>query len=314
MKTLRTGDFSELSQRKQPIHIAVGMFDGLHVGHQSVIQSALQAAELDGGISGVLTFHPHPSHLFRPANPTPQIYPTEVKQELLREMGVDLCLVQDFNEDFASNTAKQFVSWLRSIIPTLKSISVGENFRFGRGRSGSPTVLVEHLRKQGISVYSCERVHLDGEPISSTRIRQMLEQSPIEKINHLLGRPYHSVGTVQQGKKLGREIGFPTLNLPVAADILPSFGVYLARFKTIQPKRSTPRFAIANFGIRPTMEKTDSPLLEVHSLEDCPATYGDQILVEWIRKIRPEKKFNGLEELRASIRADRETALQWIKT
>ena len=314
MKTLRTPEFSELRSLKRPVHLAIGMFDGLHIGHQAVIHSAIQAAELDGSLCGILTFDPHPSHLFRPDSPTPQIYPPEVKEELLREMGLDLCLIQKFTAEFAGHTAEKFVSWIREIVPSLASVSVGENFRFGKGRTGAPSLLVDKLKNCGVSVFSCERIHLDGDPISSTRIRGILPDRPIEEVNHLLGRPYHSIGTVQEGKKLGRTIGFPTLNLPVEADILPQFGVYLVRYRLRNSPRSESRFGIANFGLRPTMENSTVPRLEIHSLEECSADYGDDVVSEWIRFIRPERKFADLDELKDAIQSDRETALRWIES
>ncbi|MFP4356920.1 MAG: riboflavin biosynthesis protein RibF [Puniceicoccaceae bacterium] len=311
MKFLSTERFSELRAINRPVHIAIGMFDGLHIGHQAVIQSALRAADLDGGLSGVLTFNPHPSHLFRPGNPTPQIYPPRVKEELLREMGVDLCLERRFDRAFAQNTAENFVGWLLGVLPRLASVSIGENFRFGKNRSGDPSFLVGKLRAAGVSVYSCERVHLDGEPISSTLIRSLLPAEPIERVNRLLGRPYHSIGVVTRGKQLGRTIGFPTLNLPFEAEIAPGFGVVLARYRVLAPRPTTPRPAVANFGLRPTVGDETIPLLEVHSLEDCPAGYGDTVLVEWIRRLRPERRFDGLEELKTAIGADREEGLRW---
>lgn len=313
MRTFYSEEFSHLQNTNDPIHLAIGMFDGLHVGHQAVIGSAIRAAGLDNGLCGILTFDPHPSHLFRPEAPTPQIYPPIVKEELLRQMGLDLCLIQNFNREFAKHSAEEFVSWIHNIIPSLASLSVGENFRFGKGRAGDPALLVDQLRSRGISVFSCERVHLDGEPISSTRIRSALPTQPIEQTNHLLGRPYHSIGIVREGKKLGRTIGFPTLNLAADPDILPPFGVYLVRYRSPASTPSSGKFGIANFGLRPTLEDTTIPQLEIHSLDDCTTDYGDTVVAEWIRFVRPERKFKDLDALKEAIRDDRETALRWIK-
>lgn len=304
MNTYRCEDYSALREIRRPVHLAIGMFDGLHIGHQTVIHSAIRAAGVDEGISGILTFDPHPSHLFRPDSPTPQIYPAPVKEELLKEMNLDLCIIQTFDADFARNSAEEFVDWLCDLVPSLASVSVGENFRFGKGRKGAPSLLVEKLRTRGISVFSCERVQLDGDPISSTRIRGLLQSEPIEVINHLLGRPYHSIGIVQKGKQLGRTIGFPTLNLPVESDIYPTYGVYLVRYRrTIDPEDKE-LWGIANFGLRPTVEQSEVPLLEIHSLDPCPADYGDTIIAKWIRFLRPEKKFKGLDELKNAIQED----------
>lgn len=313
MKTIEEKAFAELLTLHRPVHVAIGMFDGVHLGHQAVIQSAIQAAALDGGLSAVLTFQPHPSHLFRPQNPTPLIYPLPTKATALREIGVDLLLQKDFDRDFASLSADEFTGWMRSVLPRLASVSVGENFRFGKGRAGDPSVLVDRLRSHGVSVFSCERVHLNGEAISSTRIRSILPIEPIEKVNTLLGRPYRSIGEIVEGKKLGRTIGFPTMNIRVGAEILPPTGVYIARFRKLNPSPGPSYPAVANFGFRPTVEDTKTPLLEVHSLEDSAADYGDTILVEWIRMIRTERKFAGLDELKSAIAQDRQKALNFFQ-
>tara|TARA_R100000027_G_scaffold34143_1_gene24979 strand:+ start:16341 stop:17297 length:957 start_codon:yes stop_codon:yes gene_type:complete len=313
MKTFHSSEFATLRSIQRPVHLAVGMFDGIHIGHQAVIHSAIQAAELDGGLCGLLTFDPHPSYLFRPEDPTPQIYPAILKEVLLREMGLDLCLIQSFTEKFSSHTAEEFVAHLTGILPTLSSISVGENFRFGKGRSGSPSLLVKTLSQKGISVFSCERVQLDGDPISSTRIRAILPRRPIQEVNRLLGKPYHSIGTVLRGKQLGRTIGFPTLNIPIDTEILPPFGVYLVRFRKNVEASGQPQFGVANFGLRPTVESSESPLLEIHSLEERPPDYGDIVVTEWLRFLRPEKKFSNVEELKRTIQSDKESALKLIE-
>lgn len=311
MKTYEQNQFGELADLQRPIHVAIGIFDGVHLGHRAVIQSAVRAASLDGGVSAVLTFEPHPSRLFRPENPTPQIYPPAAKEETLRDFGVDLFLKKKFEPEFASLTAVGFTDWIRATLPRLASVSVGENFRFGKGRSGSPQVLVERLREFGVSVFSCERLHLNGEAISSTLIRSLLPEEPIQTVNTLLGQPYRTVGTVLEGRKIGRTIGFPTMNLSVDAEVLPKRGVYVARFRRLHPSPGAVHPAVANFGIRPTVEDSSIPLLEVHSLDQTAADYGDRLLVEWIRLIREERKFAGLEELRAAITRDRETALEF---
>lgn len=313
MKTYEQDHFGDLAKLQRPIHVAIGIFDGVHLGHQAVIQSAIQAAKLDGGVSAVLTFHPHPSHLFRPESPTPQIYPDRTKEETLRELGVDLFLRKAFEPEFAALTAGDFADWLRTTLPRLASVSVGENFRFGKGRTGSPLFLVDRLRDHGVSIYSCERLHLNGEAISSTLIRQLLPKEPIESINTLLGQPYRTVGVVTEGKRMGRTIGFPTMNIPVDAEILPVRGVYVARFRKLFPSHGATHPAVANFGIRPTVESTDIPLLEVHALDNGAADYGDTLLVEWIRLLRPEKKFSGVDELRAAISEDRNNALRFFR-
>lgn len=308
MDTIKSNDFSKLSDCQKSLHLAVGMFDGVHLGHRSVIDSAIRSAGLDNGLSGVFTFHPHPSHYFIPESPTPQIYPTEVKRFILESMSVDLYLEQVFDEGLASMTAEAFVAYLVNQFPTLASISIGENFRFGKGRMGDVSLLVKLASAQSISVYSSERVQCDGQAISSTRLRGMLDKEPIEKINRLLGHTYTTMGTIIEGEKVGRTIGFPTLNMPWNAEIAPSYGVYAVRYQLAGHKKA--QEGVANFGLRPTVNTSSNsvPLLEIHSLEPTQLSYGDNVTVQWIKKIRTEKKFSGLEELKSAINADKEAA------
>lgn len=290
----------------QPLHLAIGMFDGVHLGHRAVIESAVQSARASEALSGVLTFSPHPSVLFRPNNPTKMIQDAGVKGRILEQLGVDFVITQTFNAELASIPADDFLPWLLRALPRLVAIYVGENFRFGQGRRGDVAVLVAAGRKHGVRVFSAPRVSLNGQPISSTGIRAQLAAGDIEAANALLGYHYFSEGIVTGGKRLGRTLGFPTLNLPWSPELRPCFGVYAVR--VTGAKSAEPLAAVANYGLRPTVEQTEVPRLEVHVLGACPFGEGDSVRVEWIRFLRPEKKFAGMEELRAQIEADRETA------
>src|SRR5205807_1167661 len=156
-------------------------------------------------------------------------------------------------------------------------------------------------------VFSAPRVSLDGEPISSTRIRGRLEAGEITAANQLLGYSYFAAGTVTPGKRLGRGLGFPTLNLPWSPGLRPRFGVYVVQVLT--EKSPVPLPAVANYGLRPTVEQTTEPRLESHVLGPCPVDAGDAITVEWLRFLRPEMKFAGLDELRVQIAKDRDAAI-----
>lgn len=288
------------------LHLAIGMFDGVHLGHRAVIEAAVQSARATGALSGVLTFSPHPSVVFRPDNPTKMIHDADIKGRILKELGVDLVITQTFDAELASIPADEFLPWLLRALPRLAAIYVGENFRFGQGRRGDVAVLVAAGRKHGVRVFSAPRVNLNGEPISSTRIRAQLAGGEVESANALLGYNYFSEGTVTGGKRLGRTLGFPTLNLPWAPELRPCLGVYAVR--VTGAKSPEPLLAVANYGLRPTVEQTVVPRLEVHVLGACPFGEGDVVRIEWIRFLRPEKKFAGVEELRAQIEVDRETA------
>lgn len=302
----------DLQLPDRPVHLAIGMFDGVHLGHQSVIKGAVQAAAESGGIVAVLTFWPHPSALFSPDRPVPQITMPEFKEEVLRSLGVDLIIEQPFDPAFASIPAENFVIHLRRCLPRLVSIHIGENWRFGKGRKGNAPLLIELGRASGIHVVSALRLQREGEPISSTRIRDCLARGEIRLANTLFGYPYFSEGPVEEGKRLGRTIGFPTLNLAWDPQLKPRFGVYVVRVtRSGTGGESFP--GVANFGLRPTVDSSErrKPLLEIFLLADtCPFTVGDRLRVEWLDFLRPEKHFSNIDDLKVQIGRDVEKARQ----
>jgi riboflavin kinase/FMN adenylyltransferase len=291
-----------VSLPSRPLHVAIGIFDGVHLGHRAVIESAVQSARHSGGVSVVLTFAPHPSVLFRPENPTRMILDLPSKRAKVGSLGIDAVVVQPFTRDFAAISAEEFVPFIKRHLPRLAGIYVGENFRFGRGRKGDVAMLVAEGRRHGIMVFSAPRVNLDGEPISSTRIRERIQAGDMKGAAALLGYVYTADGTVVHGKHLGRKIGFPTLNLGWSPDLRPLYGVYAVRVSGAKSYGWLP--AVANYGLRPTVEQSSEPRLEIHMLVACPYGAGDQVAVEWVRFIRPERKFGGLEELKAQIALD----------
>lgn len=300
-----------LSERR-PLHLAIGMFDGVHLGHQAVLKAAVQSARRSGGMAAVLTFDPHPSRLFRPEDPVRLIMDRERRVAALAALGVAAVIVQPFDAAFAAIAAADFLPRLRADLPNLHTVYVGENWRFGRGRSGDVALLVTEAKKLGLHVVSAPRINGDGEPISSTRIRALLVEGRIDVANVLLGTAYASEGVVRGGKQLGRTLGFPTLNLPWEPDLRPRLGVYVVSVQRADMTDS-PRRAVANYGLRPTVEQTAVPQLEVHVLEaDCPYGPGALLRVEWLAFLRPEQKFSGLDELRAQIARDLDAARAWF--
>jgi riboflavin kinase/FMN adenylyltransferase len=235
---------------------------------------------------------------------------TPMKARVLGRLGVEVLITQPFTPELARIPAENFLPWLMQRVPRLAAVYVGENWRFGAGRRGDVALLVNEGRKHGVSVFSASRVNLDGEPISSSRVRALLVDGAIESANSLLGYTYFAEGVVQSGKKLGRTIGFPTLNIPWAPELAPKFGVYVVRVSG--PKAEGSFGGVANYGVRPTVENTSEPRLEVHVLGSCPFDAGDAIVVEWVRFLRPEQRFADLAELKAQIRRDREQAREFF--
>ena len=287
---------------RKPLHLAIGIFDGVHLGHRAVIEAAVHSARCNLGAAAVLTFAPHPSVVLRPDQPTRMIMDRPAKARLLGELGIDAVITQAFTPQFAQIPAEEFLPWLKTRLPQLVAVYVGENWRFGRGRGGDINFLVAEGKKHGITVFSAPRVNLNGEPINSSRIRTLIEAGDISAANRLLGYVYFAEGVIASGKRLGRTIGFPTLNLVWSPDLRPRFGVYVVRVtgaKSVQALRG-----VANYGLRPTVEQSIEPRLETHVLGECPYTAGDIITVEWLHFLRPEKKFSGVDELRSQIDRD----------
>ena len=296
----------------RPLHLAIGMFDGVHLGHQAVIESAVHSARRCGGLAGVLTFWPHPSALFRPDQRTRMLMNPEMKARVLGRLGVDVLITQPFTREFARITAEDFLPHLRRALPSLAGVYVGENWRFGAGRKGDVRLLLASAAQHGVPVVSVPRIVCNGEPISSTRLRDCLAAGDVGQANLLLGYSYFAEGVVTPGRRLGRTLGFPTLNLPWQPELEPRHGVYVVRVAGGESGAVRP--GVANYGQRPTVNTAGGgPLLEVHVLGDCPFGPGAQITVEWLHFLRPEQKFSGPDELRAQIARDRAAAEAWFR-
>jgi riboflavin kinase/FMN adenylyltransferase len=294
----------------RPLHLAIGMFDGVHLGHQSVIESALHSARRSGGLAGVLTFWPHPSALFHPAKPTRLLMPPEMKRSVLDRLGVDFLIEQNFSREFAQIEAREFLAHLKRRLPSLAAVYVGENWRFGRGRRGDVAMLIEEARPAGLAIFSAPRLNHNGAAISSSRIRELLAAGAMAEANALLGYSYFAEGVVESGRRLGQTIGFPTLNIAWEPELQPCHGVYAVE---VSAGQAPPVPGVANYGLRPTVGAATRPLLEVHLLESSALTYGDKLTVHWLQFLRPEAKFGSVEALRVQIALDRECAQKFFQ-
>jgi len=295
-----------------PLHLAVGMFDGVHLGHRSVLDAAIVSARRTQGVAAALTFDPHPSRLFTPDQAVPLIQSVDTKADRMLMTGLNAVITESFTREFAAVEAEDFVSHLLRALPEIKAIYVGENWRFGRGRRGDVALLNECAHVAGLQVFSAPRVNFDGAPISSTRIRHALEAGEMELVNALLGYTYRCRGPVVTGKRLGRQFGFPTLNLKWAPECPPKFGVYAAQASEQGGDKVWE--GVANYGVRPTVESDDTvqPQLEVHLFETPPFGPGTVLEVDWCAYLRSEKRFKSVEELRDQITVDRGAARHWF--
>lgn len=305
----RIQQFSSLTDVRlpaRPVHLALGMFDGVHRGHQAVIGAAVAAARAGEGMAGVFTFSAHPSRLLRPQQPVRLILNRDARRQVLARIGTEFLIEQEFTTEFSVIDASAFVPYLRKYLPTLAVMYVGENWRFGRGRQGDAALLVAEAARHGIKAVIVPRVGAGAEPISSSRIRSLIEAGRLAEANELLGYSYFCTGIIAPGRQLGRTIGFPTLNLVWEPELKPAFGVY-AVSTTDEVGRTT--LGVANYGLRPTILETTLPQLEVHLLGETTLGPGHKISVHWLQFLRPERKFAGTEELRAQIALDRQNAL-----
>ena len=290
-----------------PLHLAIGAFDGVHLGHRAVLHSAREAAWADGGIVGVLTYDPHPSKVLRPESSVPLIFTRAQKDERLTEAGAQLIHHEKFDRAHAGIEAADFPKWLKQTFPHLKSLHVGSNFQYGRGRAGNGETLITHAAAEGLGVKLVAAVHLGDETVSSSRIRQCLGAGELALAHAMLFRPYEAVGIIIGGRRLGRTIGFPTVNVAWEPELKPSYGVYAV--EVIFQGEALP--AVANYGQRPTVESGPvAPLLEAHVLRGMAPTTGDAVRVRWIRRLRAEQKFADLSALQAQIAKDVAAAKQ----
>ncbi len=309
--------FAELRElEERPIWLSIGMFDGVHLGHRAVLNHTESAARLKNGIAVALTFPEHPAKFLRRGNEPPLLMDAGTKVRNLLDAGIDYVVMRPFDKALAEIPAEEFPASLKKSVPSLCGICVGENFRFGQARHGDANSLSEIGQTLGLEVEVVSSAIHQGVSISSSRIRNALTKGEIEEVNAMLGRPYQVFGQVISGNGKGREFGFPTLNLPWTPQAKPAFGVYFAESTVGLAKER--KSAVVNYGVRPTVEKnTIQPLLEVHLLgEDDFSSHkpGDELVVNFLKFLRPEQKFDSLDSLKAQIVGDKKEAETLVAT
>lgn len=293
---------SELGQLEKPVHLALGVFDGVHVGHQEVIRHAVDAAKKDGGLAGVVTFEPHPIRVLAPERAPRRILASiQHKADLLADLGVDFLCVQEFTLDFSKREAKDFIEDLAKSSGSLRRIAVGEDWIFGKARGGNVQRLKEWGSELSFEVDAAPPVMVQGERVSSTRIRQAIRDGNLAAAKEMLGRNYTVVGTVEKGRQLARQLGFPTANVVAHNEQLPPDGVWELEAVI----NGNLHKAIGNLGRRPTVETEDARrLLEVHVFDFDGDLYEQIIEAKFLKFIRPEQKFESVDALKAQIERD----------
>jgi riboflavin kinase / FMN adenylyltransferase len=300
---------SDLNTILTPTRVALGNFDGLHLGHRAVINQVCQPSETidPDARSTVVSFNPHP-HTFFSGETRTLLTPFTEKVALLENQGVQQFVLLPFNQELASLSPEAFVEKILVTHPKAQQVSVGFNFHFGHKRSGNVTHLETIASRYGIEVMIAAPKTLENDRISSSAIRQALQSGEIERANQLLGRFYCLTGVVVQGQQMGRKLGFPTANLEVSPEkFLPRNGVY--RVAVEIEGLPQPQQGVMNLGVRPTLEGMQQTL-EVHILDWSGNLYGTTVTVSLEQFLRPEQKFASLEALSSQIQMDCETARQ----
>jgi riboflavin kinase/FMN adenylyltransferase len=283
-----------------PSSISIGVFDGVHLGHQQLVRKVMHSAQGEGHLSGVVTFESHPDELLAPQRGIRYLTTLEEKLDLLGALGVDLVVALPFTEELAKTTAHDFVVALLDRLQ-MRELWIGPDFSLGRGRQGSVDYLKRLAEELDFRVHIMQFFRDGGEVISSTRIRSLIKEGRVSDAARLLGRYPSISGAVVHGAHRGHELGFPTANLPLNERMMiPPNGVYASRIgwdAALHP-------GVVNIGQRPTFEDESHALLEAHVLDFTGDLYGKKVRVEFIEHLRPEQRFNGAEALVAQMKAD----------
>lgn len=298
-------DAAELPGVPRRVCIAIGVFDGVHLGHQQVIRQTIADASHHEAAGVVVTFDRHPNSIVAPQAVPPSVYSRAQKFEAIATLGAEATLEVKFDEVFSRQLAEDFIASLVRGFGSLRSICVGRDFSFGYKRGGNVALLQKLGAQNGFQVHALSAVALDGEMVSSTRIRECIKAGDLDRASQMLGRDYQISGQVVRGDQLGTRLGFPTANVDVGGLVVPPTGVYAVH---VFRKRDLLR-GVANLGVRPTIGSgAEEVRLEVHLMEFNQGLYGEVLTIQFIKHLRREMKFESLEALKSQIARDVEAA------
>ena len=293
----------------KPLALTIGNFDGVHLGHQALLQQLRQAAQVRGLETSVVIFEPHPREFFTPQTAPTRLTSLREKVEMFRALGLGRVQVCRFTRAFAQMPAEDFIQALHRKLAA-QYVLIGDDFRFGSGRSGDFALIERIARRDGFSVEAMHSV-LQGEVrISSTAIRETLARGELQVAEHYLGRPYSISGHVEHGNKTGRQLGYPTANIQLRHNRPPVAGIFVVR---VRIEGGEWQHGAASLGVRPTVAANGRPVLEVHLLDFNRDIYGRHLHVEFLHKLRDEAKFPDLQSLTQQITLDVEQARQWFE-
>ncbi|QQS39971.1 MAG: bifunctional riboflavin kinase/FAD synthetase [Acidobacteriota bacterium] len=288
--------------------LTLGVFDGLHLGHQAIMKTVVERASVSEGVPTVITFDPHPRAVLHPESAPPMLQTLDQRLANFNVLGIEQAIVIRFTKEFADQEAEEF---LREIVHErlqAKEIYLGHGFAFGKERRGDIELLRKMSGELGFTADEVPEVRLRGIRISSSRIRQLLKDGQVNLARRMLGRPYGIEGVIIRGDRRGHTIGFPTANLKPENRVVPKFGVYA----TATLIEGVWKKGVTNIGVRPTFESDSEPSIETHIFDFEGDLYGSVLRVRFLHRIRPERKFSGIGELKAQIERDVETAKRFF--
>jgi len=301
----------QLKQELPSSVVTIGNFDGVHLGHQQLIENVVREARYFGVPSVVYTFHPHPVKVLHPEKPTYRMFDLRDQQEQFEQRGVEYVIIEEFTREFSKLTPQDFLD--RYIVGRLhpKTLVVGHDFSFGADRAGNIPYLEKYCAQKGIRLIIIPPFQLGGTVVSSTLIREKLKNGEVEKANELLGRTYYVRGHVQKGFQRGRTIGVPTANIHPDVEFIPRLGVYCTLTKIgahLHP-------SVTNIGVNPTFEENGkNPVkIETHLFDFDAQLYGMEVEVYLLHFIRDEMKFSGIDELKKYIQKDMEETRRYFR-
>ncbi len=284
----------------RPTVLTLGVFDGLHLGHQEIMRTVVDRAKHAGAVPTAITFDPHPRAVLHAESAPPLLQTLDQRLANLEFLGIEQTIVVKFDRDFASQPAENFLSEIIRDRLHAKEVYLGKGFAFGKDRGGDIELLRKKAAELGFIADEVDEVQLRGRRISSSSIRKLLAEGRINLARRMLGRPYGVEGVIIRGNRRGHTIGFPTANLKPHIRVIPKYGVYA----TATLIDGIWRKSITNIGVRPTFENDAEPSIETFVFDFDGDLYGDVLRVRFLHRIRDERKFNGVDELKAQIELD----------
>ncbi len=300
---------TENANISRPTVLTLGVFDGLHLGHQRIMQTVVDRAKAVDAVATAITFDPHPRAVLHPESAPPLLQTLDQRLANFEVLGIEQAIVVPFTREFAAQPAEDFLTNIIRDRLHAKEVYLGKGFAFGKDRGGNITLLREMSGELGFTADEIDEVQLRGIRISSSKIRRLLDEGRVNLARRMLGRPYGVEGVIIRGNRRGHTIGFPTANLKPHNRVIPRYGVY-ATATLIDGKW---RKSITNIGVRPTFESDSEPSIESYIFDFDGDLYGDVLRVRFLYRIRDERKFNGIDALKAQIEKDTRRARNYFR-